>query len=50
MGCVKATSSLGVNRQPIRNLGELRKALDKKPSVLALEVKRDNSILYLIIR
>ncbi|MGR5064828.1 Do family serine endopeptidase [Photobacterium sp. DNB22_13_2] len=41
---------LGVNRQAIRNLGELRKALDKNPSVLALEVKRDNSVLYLIIR
>jgi serine protease Do/serine protease DegQ len=41
---------LGVNRQATRNLGELRKALDKNPSVLALEVKRDNNILYLIIR
>ncbi|UTV28059.1 Do family serine endopeptidase [Photobacterium atrarenae] len=41
---------LGLNRQPIRNLGELRKALEKNPNVLALEVKRGNNVLYLIIR
>ncbi|MGF1685838.1 Do family serine endopeptidase [Photobacterium japonica] len=41
---------LGVNRQPINNLGELRKALDSNPNVLALEVKRAGNILYLIIR
>ncbi len=41
---------LGVNRQRIKNVGELRKILDKKPSLLALEVERDKQILYLIIR
>lgn len=41
---------LGVNRQPIHNLGELRKLLDSNPSVLALEVQRGRHILYLIIR
>ncbi|MEJ2763925.1 Do family serine endopeptidase [Photobacterium sp. MCCC 1A19761] len=41
---------LGLNRQPVRNLGELRKALEKNPNVLALEVKRGNNVLYLIIR
>lgn len=41
---------LGLNRKPVRNLGELRKALEKNPSVLALEVKRGNNVLYLIIR
>jgi len=49
-GLQKNDIILGLNRQPIRNLGELRKALEKKPSVLALEVKRGNNILYLIIR
>ncbi|WP_330961443.1 Do family serine endopeptidase [Photobacterium sp. 53610] len=41
---------IGLNRQPIRNLGELRKALDKQPSVLALEIRRGDNELYLIIR
>jgi len=41
---------IGLNRQPIGNLGQLRKALDSKPSVLALEIKRGNNELYLIIR
>ncbi|MBV1840217.1 MULTISPECIES: Do family serine endopeptidase [Photobacterium] len=41
---------LGVNRQAIRNLGELRKALDRSAGVMALEVKRGDNILYLIIR
>ncbi|NAW65666.1 Do family serine endopeptidase [Photobacterium halotolerans] len=41
---------IGLNRQPIGNLGQLRKALDNKPSVLALEIRRGNNELYLIIR
>ncbi|MBV7262031.1 MULTISPECIES: Do family serine endopeptidase [Photobacterium] len=41
---------IGLNRQPIGNLGQLRKALDSKPSVLALEIRRGNNELYLIIR
>ncbi len=41
---------LGVNRQRITNVGDLRKILDKKPSLLALEIARDNQVLYLIIR
>jgi serine protease Do/serine protease DegQ len=41
---------LGVNRQRITNVGELRKILDKKPNLLALEVERNKQILYLIIR
>lgn len=41
---------LGVNRQRITNVGELRKILDKKPSLLALEIERDQQVLYLIIR
>ncbi|WP_299019170.1 Do family serine endopeptidase [uncultured Photobacterium sp.] len=49
-GLQKGDIILGLNRQPIRNLGELRKALDQQPNVLALEIKRGNNILYLIIR
>ena len=39
---------LGVNQQPIQNLGELRKILDSKPSVLALNIQRGDSQLYLL--
>lgn len=49
-GLQKDDIILGVNRKAIKNLGELRKALDKNPNVLALEVKRGGNILYLIIR
>ncbi|MGF1713696.1 Do family serine endopeptidase [Photobacterium chitinilyticum] len=49
-GLQKDDIILGLNRQPIRNLGELRKALEQEPNVLALEVKRSDNILYLIIR
>ncbi|ELR66359.1 Outer membrane stress sensor protease DegQ, serine protease [Photobacterium marinum] len=49
-GLQKGDIILGLNRQPIRNLGELRKALDQQPNVLALEIKRGSNILYLIIR
>jgi serine protease Do len=37
-----------VNQQPIQNLGELRKILDSKPSVLALNIQRGDSQLYLL--
>ncbi len=41
---------LALNRQPIRNLAELRKALDKKPNILALNIQRQQRQLYLVIR
>ncbi|WP_158262691.1 Do family serine endopeptidase [Photobacterium sanctipauli] len=49
-GLQKDDIILGVNRQGVRNLGELRKALEAKPNVLALEIQRNDNILYLIIR
>lgn len=41
---------LGVNRQRVRNLGELRSILEKKPSVLALNVQRGDRTIYLVVR
>lgn len=41
---------IGVNREPVKNLGELRKILDKKPSVLALNVQRGDRTIYLVVR
>lgn len=40
----------GVNRQRIRNIGELRSFLKDHKGVFALNVKRGNSNLYLMIR
>lgn len=41
---------VGVNRKRVRNLGELRNALDDLEGVIALNVMRGNAQLYLMIR
>ena len=48
IGLKKGDIILGVNQQPVQNLGELRKILDTKPSVLALNVQRGDTTLYLL--
>ena len=50
IGLKKGDVILGVNQQAVSNLGELRKILDTKPSVLALNVKRGDSSLYLLMQ
>lgn len=50
IGLKKGDVILGVNQQRVANLGELRKILDTKPSVLALNVKRGDSSLYLLMQ
>lgn len=50
IGLKKDDIILGVNQQPVRNLGELRKILDAKPSVLALSIQRGESNVYLIMQ
>lgn len=41
---------IGVNRQKIENIAQLRKILDEKPSAIALNIVRDKSNFYLIIQ
>ncbi len=41
---------IGVNRQPVENLGQLRKILDSKPSAVALNILRGDSNFYLLIQ
>jgi len=41
---------IGVNRQRIKNIAELRKMLKEQEGVFALNIIRDNSSLYLMIR
>jgi serine protease Do len=50
IGLKKDDLILGVNQQPVANLGELRKILDTKPSVLALNIKRGDSSIYLLMQ
>ncbi|WP_413727133.1 serine endoprotease DegP [Sodalis sp. RH19] len=48
VGLKKGDIILGVNQQPVQNIGELRKILDAKPPILALNVKRGDTTLYLL--
>ncbi|CZF83499.1 Periplasmic pH-dependent serine endoprotease DegQ precursor [Grimontia celer] len=41
---------VGLNRNKVKNLGDLRKQLESKPSVLALNILRGDSTMYLVIR
>jgi serine protease Do len=50
IGLKKGDVIQGVNQQVVTNLGELRKVLDSKPSVLALNVKRGDSSIYLLMQ
>lgn len=48
IGLKKDDVILGINQQKIANLGELRKILDSKPSVLALDIQRGDTSIYLL--
>jgi serine protease Do len=48
IGLKKDDVILGVNQQKVSNLGDLRKILDSKPSVLALDVQRGDASIYLL--
>ncbi|QTF07449.1 serine endoprotease DegP [Brenneria izadpanahii] len=50
IGLKKGDIILGVNQQPVQNLGELRKILDSKPAVLALSIRRGDSNIYLLMQ
>jgi serine protease Do/serine protease DegQ len=41
---------IGVNRQRTRNLGELRKVLENSSGAIALNIQRNNTNLYLMLR
>lgn len=49
-GLQKGDIIIGVNRLRINSLEELSKALKNKPDVLALNIQRGESSLYLVIR
>jgi len=50
IGLKKGDVIIGANQQPIKNIAELRKILDSKPSVLALNIQRGDTTLYLLMQ
>ena len=50
IGLKKGDISLGANQQPVKNIAELRKLLDSKPAVLALNIQRGDSSIYLLMQ
>ncbi len=48
VGLKKGDIIRGVNQQPVNDLGDLRKILDTKPGVLALDIQRGDSQIYLL--
>ena len=50
IGLKKGDIIVGVNQQPVKNIAELRKILDAKPAVLALNVQRGDSSIYLLMQ
>jgi len=50
IGLKKGDVILGINQQPIQNLGELRKILDSSPPVLAFNIQRGENQLYLLMQ
>ena len=41
---------IGINRQKVENLGQLRKILESKPSAIALNIIRSDSNFYLLVQ
>lgn len=49
-GLEKGDIIIGVNRKRVKDLAELRKIIEAKPDVIALNIQRGNSSLYLVLR
>ncbi|NLS43036.1 serine endoprotease DegQ [BEV proteobacterium] len=50
VGLQKGDIIVGVNRERVENITQLRKILESKPSVLALNVVRGKETIYLLLR
>ncbi len=50
IGLKKGDIIVGANQQPVNNIAELRKILDSKPSVLALNIQRGDTSIYLLMQ
>lgn len=50
IGLKKGDVIMGANQQPVKNIAELRRILDSKPSVLALNIQRGDTSIYLLMQ
>lgn len=50
IGLKKGDVIVGANQQPVKNIADLRKLLDSKPNVLALNIQRGDSTIYLLMQ
>jgi len=50
IGLKKGDIIVGINQQAVNNIAELRKIMDTKPSVMALNIQRGDSSLYLLMQ
>ncbi len=50
IGLKKGDVIVGANQQPVKNIADLRKLLESKPSVLALNIQRGDSTIYLLMQ
>lgn len=50
VGLKKGDIIIGVNQQAVNNIAELRKIMDGKPSLMALNIQRGDSSLYLLMQ
>ena len=50
IGLKKGDVIMGATQQPVKNIAELRKILDSKPSVLALNIQRGDTSIYLLMQ
>ncbi len=49
-GLEKGDIIIGVNRQRVKDLNDLRQIIQAKPEVMALNIQRGNSSIYLVLR
>ncbi|XVB26229.1 serine endoprotease DegP [Citrobacter koseri] len=50
IGLKKGDVIVGANQQPVKNIADLRKIFDAKPSVLALNIQRGDASIYLLLQ
>ncbi|WP_193126618.1 serine endoprotease DegP [Klebsiella aerogenes] len=50
IGLKKGDIIVGANQQPVKNIADLRKIFDAKPSVLALNIQRGDTSIYLLMQ
>ena len=50
IGLKKGDIIIGINQQPVNNIAELRKILDTTPTVMALNIQRGDTSIYLLMQ